>query len=136
MTQTNTKQEDTHALDQAKAQLLSIIEMVQALADADDDDARDEARQHIQEDPLCVEVRTGWIAAGSLDTASPEEYRILLCTGGPAVQIIGALDQDNQPETATLQYQDWFIPWADYKATAVETEALLIYAREFYYGEG
>jgi hypothetical protein len=42
------------------------------------------------------------------------EYRILLCTGGPAVQITGNLSSYNEPAAATLQHQDWFLPWTDY----------------------
>src|SRR4051812_2864989 len=53
----------------------------------------DAARQRIEEDPLSVQVRSGWYNSGANeDERSPEEYEIVLCTGGPACRIIGRLD--------------------------------------------
>jgi len=95
----------------------------------------DEAREAISEDPLSVEVRSDWHEPGSKDD-KPTEYKILLCTGGPAVRIIGELDEYGQPETAKIEYQDWFTPWVSYANTSSEEdETLLTYARQFYYGE-
>jgi len=93
----------------------------------------DKAREVIEEDPLSIEVRTGWHSPGPCST--PEEYKILLCTGGPAVQIIGDLNEHLEPQTATIQGQNWFTPWVSYtETTADEDEALLTYARQFYFG--
>lgn len=90
------------------------------------------ARQAIQEDPLSVEVRQGWHAPG--EDEAPTEYTILLCTGGPACRIIGDLDEHQQPDTAKLEYQDWFTPWIPYGDTSIDQDtALLNYAREFYF---
>src|SRR5690606_36741655 len=72
-------------------------------------------------------VRSGWTQPGAEMEA--EEYRILLCTGGPAVQIVGDLNRYNEPESARLQYQDWFTPWTDYPTTQKEDEAMMEYAR-------
>ena len=96
----------------------------------------DEARQTISdEDPLSVEVRSDWHTPGDSSDKSTE-YIILLCTGGPAVRIIGELNEHGQPETAELEYQDWFTVWVRYAdASSEEYEALLTYARQFYYGE-
>ena len=46
------------------------------------------ARATILQDPLSVQVRSGWCSPGS-GPGSPEEYEILLATGGPAARIIG-----------------------------------------------
>jgi hypothetical protein len=95
----------------------------------------DDARQVIQEDALSVEVRGDWHTPGGED-AAPTEYKILLCTGGPACQIVGDLDEHNEPDTATIQHQDWFTPWQDlHPLTDEDTAALLDYARNFYFGE-
>lgn len=91
----------------------------------------DKASEAIQEDPLSVEVRSGW--SSSSEDMQAEDYRILLCTGGPAVQIVGELDQHGQPSTATLQYQDWFTAWEDYREA--DESILLSYAQNFYFGE-
>ncbi len=90
------------------------------------------AQQAISEDPLSVEVRQGWHPPG--EDEAPTEYTILLCTGGPACRIIGDLDEHQQPDTAKLEYQDWFTPWVEYyNTTPEEGEALLSYARQFYF---
>jgi len=95
----------------------------------------DEARETLSEDPLSVEVRSDWHTPGD-SSDKPTEYNILLCTGGPAVRIIGKLNEHGQPETAHLEYQDWFTPWERYgNTTDEEDEALLTYTRQFYYGE-
>jgi hypothetical protein len=102
--------------------------------DRDSYHSADDARQAIEEDPLSVEVRSGWHTPGEKEESM--EYKILLGTGGPALQIVGDLDQYNQPESATLQYQDWFTPWIDYyETTSEEKDALLTYAQQFHFGE-
>lgn len=93
-------------------------------------ESREDAEQRIQEDPLSVEIRSGWYAVGA--TPEPEEYCILLSTGGPAVRIIGTLGAYNEPQDARLQVQDWFTPWADYNGA--NESVLLEYARQFYFG--
>ena len=123
-----------HAKDQARAQLDSIMEMVKALKNGEEIDGQDPA-ERIHEDPLSVEVRSDWHSPGD-GNDKPTEYNILLCTGGPAVRIIGELDEHGQPETATIEYQDWFTPWERYLDTSdEEDEVLLTYAQQFYYGE-
>lgn len=89
----------------------------------------DEDADTIHEDALSVQVRSGWVTVG--EPLTPEEYEILLCTGGPACRIIGTLNDYGEPETARLQHQDWFTPWQDY--TDAEEEILLTYARHFYF---
>ena len=91
--------------------------------------SEDEAREAIKQDPLSVEIRSGW--AGTKEDFEPEEFRILLCTGGPHVEIVGDLDR-GQPSRPRILYQDW--------GTAGELfdfdrEAVLTYCRVFYYGE-
>ena len=151
------------AKQQGQAQFDSIREMVEELQAADADAWRDgptpsgdyserceSARQRIEEDALSVEVRSGWCNPNNLggDGMSPAEYRILLCTGGPAVQIVGELSEHGEPETAVMQVQDWFRPWTDMRpivdkalhssdpGNAGDAEPILLeYARCFYFGE-
>lgn len=125
------------AKDQAKAQLDSIREMVQALNDAgDDDEKREKAVQTIHENPLSVEVRSGWYPPNDKDAdKAPAEYRILLCWGGPACQIVGALSEHGEPDTARIEYQDWGTPWTEYRISREDQDVLLSYARQFYFGE-
>jgi hypothetical protein len=70
---------------------------------------------------------------GAVEACKPTHYKILLCTGGPAVQIVGTLDGGNQPDSARLQYQDWCTEWTNYPLTDAEEETLMKYAQQFYF---
>jgi len=119
------------ARNQAQAQLESIRGMVFRLEHAQDCHDEDEARQAILEDALDVQVRSDWGKPGDLE---PGEYMILLCTGGPAVRIIGQLDSC-YPASAQIEYQDWGTPWTALPTSSAEEADLLTYASQFYYGE-
>lgn len=113
----NAKEEqDDRGKKQAEAQFNSIKEMLENVKNAKNDRAREDAEQAIREDPLSAEVK--------------KRYEILLCWGGPACRIIGELNEYNEPESATLQHQDWFTAWAKYPC---DEDLLLEYARYFYF---
>lgn len=120
--------QDTHSLDQAMAQLAHIEQLV---SDVFSGGAAE--LEHLQDHPLEITVRSGWSAPGEMLTAA--EYCILLCTGGPAVRIVGELDSMGEPTTAELEHQDWFTPWTRCQLNAVQAETLLTYAQYFYFGE-
>jgi hypothetical protein len=132
---------DERAKTQASAQLASIEDLVKCLEHAEEctdpgcgadcPHEPDEAREGILNDPLSLEVRGAWHTPGAITASAPYEYKILLCWGGPAVQIIGTLDALNQPDSATLQFQDWFTEWMDYPLTDTEEETLIKYAQQF-----
>jgi hypothetical protein len=116
-----------------KAALASVMELVAPLMDDDsDDDAQDEAREAIYNDALSVETRSDWASAGSEYELG--EFRILLTTGGPAVQIVGELDGHCEPVRPRLQVQDWFLPWTEFPVSDDEQKAIETYARQFYFG--
>lgn len=148
---TETKDKLARAKSQGQAQFDSIREMVEELqkwTDApitDDIGPReierrvDAARETIEQAPLSVEVRSDWHAP-STEAGKPTEYCILLCTGGPAVRIIGNLSEYGEPETARMQVQDWFQPWTDFRpqvaAGNYDSEPIMLaYACCFYFGE-
>jgi hypothetical protein len=145
-------QEDKNAQarEQAKAQLETLIEMVDRLdhcqnctdsdcmeqgeeQDRDDYHDEDKARQIIEEDPLSVEIRSGWYTPG--ETPEPAEFMILLCTGGPACRICGELDEHKQPDRAWIEFQDWFTSWEQLITNHEESQAILTYCQQFYFGE-
>ena len=106
--------DNERAKAQAQAQLGSIMEIMEALeqlgdgtesVDVDGYTYADECelREHAEQQALSAEVRSDWHTPGTQSDAS-DEYRLLLCTGGPAVQITGNLDAYGYPEDATLQY--------------------------------
>ena len=105
-----------------------LAELEEAAGDCADED---EARERIEEDALSVEVRSGWCLIGGV--LEPDEYRILLTTGGPAVQITGELGRYGTPETARLEVQDWFLPWTEY--ADADEGVLLAYVNCFAIGE-
>jgi hypothetical protein len=134
-------EETVRAAQQAGAQLASIEDLVSCLehaesctdpsCGADCPHEPDEARQAILDDPLTVEVRGAWHTPGAIDACAPYEYKILLCWGGPAVQIVGMLDDANEPCSARLQHQDWFDECFDFPLTDTEEETLMKYAQQF-----
>ena len=80
----------------------------------------------IQEDPLSVQLRSGWHSLG--EESEDEEYEILLCMGGPACRIIGELGEYNSAASACLQYQDWGTPWTELIVTGDDHATLVAYA--------
>ena len=96
---------------------------------AGDCTSEDDARERITDDALSVEVRSGW--ANSCAEFEPEEFRIVLCTGGPHVEIVGDLDR-GEPSCPRILYRGC--------GTAGELfdfdrAAVLTYCRVFYFGD-
>ncbi len=95
-------------------------------------ESREDAEQRIQEDPLEISVRSDWHSPG--EKGEDNDFLILLCTGGPACRIRGELN-NGEPCRAWLEHQDWGTPWTEYITTGDDHDALLTYARCFYFGE-
>lgn len=128
-----------HAIENGYGWLDSICEKVAALQtarNADDYEAIENTEQDIFDSVLSVEVRTNWHAVGAEDS-KPTEYMILLTTGGPALRIIGELDEYGQPNNARLEWQDWGTPWTRLDGPGVDKKLrhVLTFAQAFYYGE-
>lgn len=87
-------------MDEADAAELAELE-----AAAGDCEDADDARQRIDEDPLSIEIRSGWESLGA--ELTPSEFKILLCTGGPHAEIRGDLDEHGSPSRPRLMYSDW-----------------------------
>jgi hypothetical protein len=137
---------ESNSESQARAQFESIAEMVGNLKFAEEarsaNDGHRECReweaaeQAIQQDPLSIEVRSGWTTLEQwAQGPTPEEFNILLATGGPAGRIVGSLSAHMEPESARLEHQDWGTPWTEYRLTSEQEEILLAYCRCFYFGE-
>jgi hypothetical protein len=120
-----------HTATWAEANHHDAEELADLEAAAGDCSDRDAAEQRIQEGALSVEVRSGWTTPG--EEMEAEEFKILLSTGGPAVQIAGDLNDHGEPSRARLEVQDWFKPWTEY--VPADQGVLLAYARCFYFGE-
>lgn len=68
---------------------------------AGDCESQDEALDLIQEGPLSIEYRSGWISPG--EELTPGEFRVVLCTGGPHVEIVGDCDLSR----VRILFRDW-----------------------------
>jgi len=132
------------AEDQARAQVESIVELMEALETAREcgevllegyDYDEEGMMERIQENALSVEVRRSWYLPGSED--KPDQFCILLCTGGPAVRIVGDLDNYLQPSSPVrVQFQDWGTPWTEWLGiTSKQREHVLAYCQMHYFGE-
>jgi len=110
-------------------------ELEELTADAEEFKDADDARERIEEGPLSVQVRSAWYSPGA-EPGPPDEFEILLSTGGPALRIIGDLDEHGQPTRARLEMQDWFTPWVEIILTSDEMDDLLTWSGVFCFGEG
>ena len=97
---------------------------------AQDCESGDDAMDAIMNDALSIEVRSSWESVG--EDLTPTEFKILLTTGGPAVQIRGELNERGEPSRAWLEVQDWGTPWTQY--FGADQDTLLEYACCFTYG--
>ena len=105
-----------------------------ATVDGDLMESADAVRERIQQSPLSVQVRSGWANPG--DEMVAEDFEILLSTGGPALRIMGELDEHKQPHRAWLEYQDWGTPWTAFHGEGAASQAdLVAFASCFYFGE-
>ena len=125
----------TNATDTSLDSALAVLETITEFSDRSEtvensSQEEDDLQQAIHEYPLSLEFRSDWHTAGE----EPElaEYKLLICTGGPAVQITGRCDQYGCAETATLQHQDWGTPWTDVYGLSIASEKnLLWFAQQF-----
>jgi len=141
-----TTKNEAHAITNARGQLESIKELYRNYLEADlidDYDKQDEIREEAQDEALSVEFRSGWTS--NPEEMKPEEFKILLSTGGPACQIIGKLDQYKEPTDIEIQYQDWGTYWESLQLNSTyadkspnitsDYEALEWFCNCFYFGQ-
>lgn len=88
--------------DKTPEQIEELQELGDALSGFDD---ADDAEQRIYELPLSVEVRSGWHTPG--EESTPGEFRVVLCTGGPHVELLGELDHNGEPCRVWVAARDW-----------------------------
>lgn len=131
-TETGTREGDAAELALQEWDVENAEELEELTAQAGECESREDAERRISEDPLSLEVRSGWTSLG--EPLQAEEFNILLSTGGPAVRIVGELNQHGEPYRAWLEVQDWFKPWTQYFGAS--QSVLLTYCQQFYFGEG
>lgn len=96
------------------------------------EDTAEAIEEAAREEALSVEFRCcQW--SSNPGEIEPDEYRILLSTGGPALQITGRFSIIHGATSARLQWQDWGTPWTDYDDA--EKDALLWFAGLYCLGD-
>ena len=139
MTLSQTKKENL-ALNNAIGHIESMVEDFEKVTyleslnvtTNEDEEKLEEIKESVLNSALSVEFRSGWYS--SLDDEQvPEEFKILLTWGGPALRIIGELDNYG-PVNPKLQYQDWGTSWTDFEITENQQEALNWFCNCFYFG--
>ena len=89
----------------------------------------------MRESALSVEVREGWKEPGDGASLDPEEFKILLSTGGPALRIYGELNH-GEASRCWFEAQDWGTPWTRvYTKHEYEHNALRWFVSLFWFGE-
>lgn len=100
---------------------------------AGDCEDREDALTLIHESALEVKVRSGWSYAGCIHNI-PREFRIVLTTGGPHIELRGELDENQRPTSAKLLYQGWGEPLTELSVSSEDYRYLLAYVSNFYFG--
>lgn len=109
---------------------LELKELIEIAGDYED---QDDVIEVMRDNALSCEVRSGW--SGNSADLEAEEFRIVLCTGGPHVEIMGELNQFKEPDRAWIQYSDWGTGMTTLPLSVSDGEELLTYCQQFYFGE-
>tara|TARA_Y100001972_G_scaffold82524_1_gene100451 strand:+ start:39 stop:455 length:417 start_codon:yes stop_codon:yes gene_type:complete len=133
--------EKNHALDNAIGHIESIVEDYEKLSylerlnptTIEQQEEIEQTKESILNSALSIQVRSGWTSLN--ESFQPQEFNILLSWGGPALRIIGDLNEYKEPENPVLQFQDWFTRWEDLKINSQQYDALVWYCSQFYFGE-
>ena len=129
-----------YALENAKGHIKSMVEYFetgsyieqQNVTTNEDEENLEKIREEILNSALSVEFRSGWYSSLDEET-KPKEFKILLTWGGPALRIIGELDNYG-PVNPKLQFQDWGTLWTDFEITENQQDALNWFCNCFYFG--
>jgi len=133
--------EKNHALQNAIGHIESIVEDYERLSHleslnpttCEEEEEIEQIKESILNSALSVEFRSGWTS--NPDELEIEEFKILLTWGGPALRVIGDLNQYKEPENIKMQFQDWGTFWTDFEITENQQEALNWFCNCFYFGE-
>ena len=129
-----------HALNNAISHIKSMVEDYEICSyieqinptTTEQEKKLEETKESILNSALSVEFRSGWYSSLD-DELVPEEFKILLSWGGPALRIIGELE-NFIPVNPKLQFQDWGTLWTDLEITEDQQNALDWFCNCFYFG--
>ena len=132
-----------HALQNAISTMETMVENYETgsyieqsnVTTQDQEEKLEEIRESILNSALSVEFRSGWYSSlyDRVRIGEPAEFKILLTWGGPALRVIGEIEE-NYAVNPKLQYQDWGTPWTDLEITGDQQDALNWFCNCFYFG--
>jgi len=125
-----------HAIDNAEGFVEDLVRLHKAYQEAmlDSDENCEALEEEARAHALSLEVRSDWQSIG--DNLEPTRGRLLISTGGPALQVLLDID-DSEGSDPRLQIADWGLNWTDYKPKGGQDawDALDWFASLFWYGE-
>ena len=140
---TSQQKKENHALNNAIGHIKSMVEYFETGSyiescnptSQEQEEKLEEIRESILNSALSVEFRNGWYSDlyHLKGVTEPIEFKILLSWGGPALRIIGEIEE-NYAVNPKLQYQDWGTPWIDFEITENQQKALNWFCNCFYFG--
>ena len=125
-----------HSKTQAQAQvdhLAKLWHKHDTAEDRGDWETAEEAIEQLHEQPLEVSTRSGWHSPGS--ECEDVEFRIILCTGGPHVEVQGDIGLHGEPTNIKLLGSDWFEGHQREPLDDRQRDALERFTGLFYFGE-
>ena len=136
---TSQQKKENHALNNAIGHIKSMVEDFEEISylnslnptTQEQEERIEEITQEVLNSALSVEFRSGWET--HYENFKAKEFKILLSWGGPALRIIGELDNYG-PVNPKLQFQDWGTPWTDFETTESQQKALNWFCNCFYFG--
>lgn len=95
------------------------------------DEVAEAIEEQMRESILSITVRSNWQTPDQ--ELSPGEFQILLSWGGPALRVMGELDDNAEPCRYWVEHQDWGTPWTLWPNT--EAYAITWFVGLFWYGD-
>ena len=98
------------------------------------DEVAEAITEQMRNRALSVSVRSQWQTPGF--EPLPGDFQILLTTGGPALRVMGELDEDHTASRFWIEHQDWGTPWTQWlDVDAIDAYALDWFVGLFWFGE-
>jgi len=83
----------------------AVEELAELEEQAGEYESFDDVEEAINNNALSIEFRSGW--GDDKEGMTAEEYRVVLCTGGPHVELQGDLNRYGEPESVRVLYKGW-----------------------------
>jgi len=138
-----TVKERNHALQNAIGHIESMVKDFEEISHleslnpttTEQENRIEEIRENVLNSALSVEFRNGWYSDlyHLKGVTEPIEFKILLSWGGPALRIIGEIEE-NFAVNPKMQFQDWGTLWTDFEITEEQEKALNWFCNCFYFG--